>query len=423
MRVLFVVHQYLPRWRGGTEVYTHSLAKELAQRHDVMVYCHEPALDGGQTPALTETYDGVSVRRVAARTDSGCPSAWRAFRHDYCNRFIERDYETTLADFSPDIVHVQHLKGLSAGLLGRTSKRGLPLVMTLHDYWALCANAQYVRPGGSVCLGTHCRLECGLCAAARIGRPTLRFAAPLMIPFFLQRDLYLRRQMRHVCVFVAPSSFLRSKYIASGYPAERILQIDHGLDFDRLSAARASRSGGFRAHYAFIGSLAWQKGPHIVVDAFRELGDVGAELRIWGNPQVFPDYSHRLRERASGCSWIELEGEIDHARVGEALAWVDYLVVPSLWWETWSLTTGEAFAAGVPVIASDLGALSERVQDGQSGLLFRPGSVPDLLRVLRRTLEDPDLLGQLRAGLPKMVPISEHARLIEQVYADLLRDG
>jgi len=420
VRILFVVHQYLPRWQAGTEIYTHSLAKELAQRHQVMVYCHEPALDGGGTPVLLDTYDGVSVRRLAAWLGPDRPSPWRAFRLGFANERIEKDYERALSDFSPDIVHVQHLKELSAGLLGRTSRRGVPLVMTLHDYWALCGNAQYLRPDGTICRRTHFRLECGSCAAARVGRPALRFAAPLMIPLFLQRQFFMRRQMRHVRVFVAPSFFLRDRYVASGYPAERIRQIGHGLDLDRLSAAVTSPRGEFRGRYAFIGSLAWQKGVHVVVDAFRELGDVGAELRIWGNPQVFPDYSRLLRERAAGCPWIELEGELDHARVGEALAWADYLIVPSLWWETWSLVVSEAFAAGVPVIASDLGALPERVRDGQGGLLFRPGSVQGLLRVLRRTIEEPGLLAQLRAGLPRVAPIAEHAKRIEEIYADLL---
>jgi len=420
VRILLVVHQYLPHWRAGTEVYTHSLTKELSRRHQVMVYCHEPALDGGSVAGLTEDYDGLSVRRVAAWSGPATPAPWRAFRLSYSNPAIEEDYAGLLRGFCPDIVHVQHLKDLSAGILGQTAVREVPLVMTLHDYWALCANAQFLRPDGTICLGTHWRLECGGCAVDRLGKPALKIAAPAMVPLFLQRQRFLRRQMRHVDAFVAPSSFLRARYVAAGYPADRILRIDRGLDLGRVSAATASARGGFRGHYAYVGSLAWQKGVHVLVDAFRELGDVGARLRIWGNLQVFPDYSRLLRERASGCPWIEFRGEIDHRRVGEALAWADYLIVPSLWWENAPATICEANAVGVPIIASDLGAIPEQVRDGQSGLLFEPGSASDLLGLLRRTMEDPDLLGELREGLPKPVTIAEHARRLEQVYLELL---
>jgi len=423
VRILFVVHQYLPHWRAGTEVYTHSLARELIQRHDVMVYCHEPALDGGSLPWLAEIYDGVPVRRVAAWVGAAHRSPWRAFRYNYANPAIEKDYEELLTEFSPDVVHVQHLKDLSAGLLGQTARHRVPLVMTLNDFWALCPNAQFVRPDATICLSTHCRLECGLCAAARIGRPALRFAAPLMAPLFWQRQRYLRRQMRQVNVFIAPSLFLREKYVASGYPAAKILPIDDGLDMSRISAAMDAPRGGLRGHFAFIGSLAWQKGVHVIVEAFRQLGEVGAELRIWGDPQVFADYSRRLRERASGCSWIRFEGEIDHDRIGEALAWADYLIVSSLWWENSPVTIREAYAAGVPVIASDLGALPEKVRDGRSGLLFKPGSAQDLLRAVRHTLDHPDLLARLREGLPRVAPISEHAGQIERIYADLLGEA
>lgn len=420
MKILFVVHQYLPRHRAGTEVYTHSLAKELARRHQVLVYCHEPTLDGGTVPATEEIYDGVPVRRVAAFVGRP-PSPWRAFLWSYRNPRIAQDYLATLETWRPDVVHVQHLKDLSVSILGETARRGIPLVMTLHDYWALCPNAQCVRPAGAICQGTHGRLECALCAAERLGQPALRLAAPALAPLFWARQRAIRRGLGHVHRFIAPSAFLRARYSAAGYPEDKILQWENGLDLERIQPALAEPRPAFRGHYAYIGSLAWQKGVHVLVEAFRRLGDTGAQLKVWGNPATFPDYARRLEQLAAGCPWISFPGELDETRIGEALAWADYLVVPSLWWENSPVTIQEAYAAGVPVIASNLGALAEKVRHERSGLLFAPGDVDDLERTLRRTWADPALGERLRRGAPAVVPMTEHVAMLEELYVTLAK--
>ncbi len=418
MRILQVIHQYLPRHRAGSELYTHSLAKELARRHEVLVYCHEAALDGGNMPFVMDSYDGVPVRRVAGWLGKTPPPPWTLFEHNYHNALIEADYTSFIETFRPDIVHVQHLKDLSVGLLGATARRGIPLVMTLHDYWAICPNAQFVRPGARICQSTHAQIECGFCAAERLRSPALRWAAPLMAPLFWARRRAIRAQMRYVQRFIAPSEFLRQRYIAAGFAPHRLLQLENGLDLGRIAAATVAARPAFRGHYAFIGSLAWQKGAHVAVEAFRALGDVGAQLRLWGNPQAFPDYVRDLQARAAGCSWIRFEGEADDAQVAQALAWADYLLVPSLWWENSPVTIQEAYAAGVPVIASRLGALPEKVHDGRSGLLFRPGDAQDLVRIIRRTLGEPTLWQALRAGLPEPIGMPAHAACIERLYEE-----
>jgi len=422
VKILFVVHQYLPDHRAGTEVYTHSLAKEMSKRHEVAIYCHEAKLDGGSEPALMESYEGITVRRVAAWLGDNRPSSLRLFRDSYRNPIIEADYARYLAKFNPDIVHVQHLKDMSAGILGCTADADIPIVMTLHDYWTLCANAQCVRPNGHLCERTLLRLQCGLCAAERLGQPLLKAVAPAMMPLFWARDRYLREQLAYVDRFIAPSAFLRYQYTKRGYSTSRVLRVENGLDLSRLSAAAAQPRGPYRGHYAYIGSLAWQKGIHVLVEAFRRLGDVGATLKIWGNQAIFPAYVEQLRQRAAGFPWIQLEGEIHHDRVGEVLAWADYLLVPSLWWENSPVTIREAYATGVPVIASRLGSLAAKVFDNQSGLLFEPGSASSLQQVLTRTHRSPALLESLRANLPPVISIEQHAQIIEGIYRSVQRE-
>lgn len=420
MRILYLVHQYLPRHKAGTEIYTHSLAKAMSARHECLVYTHEPALDGGEAPFVEDSFEGVRVRRVAAYTSGGAPrSPIGLFERSYRNPAIGADLRETLERFRPDLVHVQHLKDLSVDVLSSAHRAGVPIAYTLNDFWGVCPNAQLVRPGGGICHGAPLWLACGRCAAYRLGQPALTVAAPAMIPLFARRQRVLRQEMAHVDLFLAPSAFLRDKYVAHGYPADRFRVVEYGLDVARLAGCPSERQG-FRKRYAYIGSLAWQKGVHVLIEAFRRLGEPGAELRIWGGDQAFPAYARDLRRAAEGCPGIRFEGELDSNRIGEALAWADYQVIPSVWFENSPVTIREAYHCQVPVIASRLGAMAEKVPDGVSGLLFRAGDADDLARVLRRTLDEPELLPSLRAGIPKVVTMDEHIGEIEGIYKQLL---
>ncbi|MHB0857730.1 MAG: glycosyltransferase family 4 protein [Anaerolineae bacterium] len=420
MKVLYVVHQYLPRHLAGTEIYTHALARAVGRVHGVRIYCGEPAMDGGTVATLDEVCEGVAVHRVAAYVGARRQTPWATFDRGYRNPAIENDFVKVLDDYRPDVVHVQHLKGLSVGALGRVAERGIPLVMTLHDYWAICPNAQRVRPGGVVCERVHAHLECAGCAAERIGRPALRWAAPLLAPMFGAYARHVRSQMRQVARFIAPSTFLRDRYVDAGYPPERFLQWENGLDLGRLAGGIGAPREGFQGRVAFIGSLAWQKGVHVLVDAFRRLARDGATLRIWGNPATFPEYSASLSRAAQGFPGIHMEGALEHNRVGEALAWADVLVVPSLWWENSPVTIQEAYACGVPVIASRLGALAEKVRHEHTGLLFTPGDADDLAHALERLWRDPELWQRLRVGIRPPQDIGAHAETMLALYDELV---
>jgi len=418
MRILFPLHQYLPHHCAGTEVYTHSLARALNPDHEVLVFCHEAAMDGGTRTRLRDEYDGIPVHRVPAWLDGRSPTPWQAFSLSYRNRLIEQELDRVLTSYRPDIVHVQHLKDVSAGCLGVVAKHGVPMLMTLHDYWSICPNAQRVRPDHTICQRTHARLECGLCAADRLGRPGLRFAAPLMMPLFWERQRFVRRQLCQVDRFVSPSYFLRDRYAEAGLDGERITVLENGLDTSRIAAATQQEKPPYRGHYAFIGSLAWQKGVHILLQAAHSLSELDIQVRIWGDLHTFPAYVHELISLAKAPN-VALCGAIPQARVGEALAWADYLITPSLWWENSPVTIQEAFAAGVPVIGSSLGAIPEKVRDGETGLLFAPGDASELAGVIRRTYQEPDLRDRLRAHLPPVMSIGEHVERIMAIYEEL----
>ena len=171
----------------------------------------------------------------------------------------------------------------------------------------------------------------------------------------------------------------------------------------------------------WICNWAWQKGVHVQVEAFNGLADGSAELWIYGDPSVFPDYARRLRELAANPR-IRFLGKVDDEDVGSALSELDALIVPSLWYENSPLVIQEAFAAKVPVIASDLGALAEKVRHGLDGLLFPPGDAASLRELLQRLIEEPAILKRLKANIRPVKSMAEHAKEIEALY-ERLREG
>jgi glycosyltransferase involved in cell wall biosynthesis len=94
-------------------------------------------------------------------------------------------------------------------------------------------------------------------------------------------------------------------------------------------------------------------------------------------------------------------------------------VVPSVWLENSPFVIKEAFAAGLPVVASNLGGMAEMVSDGHNGLLFEPGDAADLRRALHRLLNEPGLLERLREGIPRVRTIDEDAAWTSAFYGDL----
>ena len=116
-------------------------------------------------------------------------------------------------------------------------------------------------------------------------------------------------------------------------------------------------------------------------------------------------------------SRIEIHGEFDRKDLPEILGGIDVLIVPSLAAETFSLVAVEAQAAGLPLIASNVGALPERVEDGVNGLLVPPGDVVALAAAIER-LRDPAELERLRAGVRPPLSAREHAERIRQVYEE-----
>ncbi|MFC2023351.1 glycosyltransferase family 4 protein [Chloroflexota bacterium] len=420
LRILLVSHKYPPHALGGVEVYAYHLAQALKERHRVAVFYRHDEVGMPAFSAQDEEVDGVLSRRVSWRPTGAGASVAGEFLSTFLNAHIESSFAQFVEEFQPDLIHFQHVMALSARLLDLAVQAGVPALLTLHDYWFICGNSQLIWPDGQTCRGKAWGMNCVRCAAAaRFPSRLVPWLRPFLAPLFLYRDRVVSQAAERASLLISPSRFLIQQYVAAGLPAERLVFLENGLPVDHIrKVAREPADGPLRV--AFLGSLAWQKGVHVLAEAFGQLPEGVARLRIWGDPDVFPEYGERLRGLAQRSD-AELMGRVANEQIGDMLADTDVLVVPSLWYENSPMVIQEARAAGVPVVVSGHGALAEKVQNGVDGLHFPPGDAGSLCGTLQRLAAEADLLPRLRGALPAPMGINEHVRKVEELYGNVLR--
>jgi len=409
MRIAMVLHQFLPDHVGGVEVYAWTLGKALmAMGHQVHLFV--PRADRERLES--ESLDGLTVWSAPGPSRTEGPLG--AFFHAFRNLRTERAYRRFLDQVHPDVVHVQHLQRVSTRVM-RLSQP-LPTVVSLHDYWYRCPNSQLLLPDGALCSDSRGGWRCGHCGLHRAGLPSADRLGWLAAPLFAHRQRVVWRALRLADAYHAPSDFVRQWYLSAGLPAERVYIVPHGLDASRLAGAgKSGRTGaGVGLRLGYLGSIAPAKGLHVLIEAFNSL-PADASLTIFGDLEVAPDYVAELR-RLARHPGVRFAGGVSPQRVGRSLAEMDCMVVPSLWHETFCLVIQEANAVGVPVVASDLGALPERVQDGVNGRLFPPGDVEALSDILQELARSPETLVRWRENLTPPLTIQEHTERIEGIY-------
>jgi GT2 family glycosyltransferase/glycosyltransferase involved in cell wall biosynthesis len=428
MRLLLVHHAWPPEGIGGSEIYAGALARRLAQAHEVTVL-HRSADPRRPDHDLVESRQG-SLRVFSSNNLHRDVAGFESYRDPVAAAVAGR----VMDEVRPELVHVGHLIGLSTGLVFEARRRGVPVVLTLHDFWTLCPLGQLLNVRLEVCPGPtpeRClgcvgaqvatapaaarvigrRLPMGVSLGRTLGR--LGSSGAERIGFRLEE---MRELLRSVDVLIAPSRFLRDRMAALGVDGVEVLASGH----EELVALQRLPDPAGRIRFGFIGAAIPSKGVHVLAEAFRRLGDSRASLAIHGPFVPYhgdTTYEARVRSVLGHAASDALRGPFAHEQLGAILAGIDVLVVPSLWEENAPLTVEEAFQARLPLIVSDHGGLAERVREGIDGLRFRPGDAADLARAMRRFIEEPSLLAQLGQTPPALPTLDEHVTTLEGLYA------
>lgn len=441
MRIVYLTHQYFPRHTGGTEVYTHGLAKRaLGAGHSARVItCVEsPHLDSAHHGARHTEYEGVPVTELHYNLSAAPDPARAEYDNPFMGALLRREFDTV----RPDLVHATHLMKLSASAVEVCYQLNIPVAITLTDYWLICPRHTLLRWNNQLCGGPSHDLDCARClrhthgfAAGRMQNlpaPLLRLGSGLgrlalgsRLPRFWRdvhairgREDYLRRAVSRADRVIALSALLKELFVRNGYPEDKIEVLQHGPETEGLEAAAPPsppRRG--QLEVVFIGSLAYHKGPHILLEALALRPELELRLLVYGEAGGSDSYSESLRRMAAADRRVRLMGTFPPVEMGRVLATADVLAAPALWYENNPLVVQAARLAGVPVMASDLGTLATSVEHGRDGWLVPAGDTRAWASALAALM---------REGLPPRTPnrsvksMEEHAREIFGIYQEIL---
>jgi glycosyltransferase involved in cell wall biosynthesis len=241
-----------------------------------------------------------------------------------------------------------------------------------------------------------------------------------------ERELFLKDHLLLADAFVSPSHFLIDRYVTWGLPADRFTMLENGIDKAHVAPARPLPPNGRRARFGFFGQVTEFKGVQVLLDAVGRVPDSvwgeDAALCIFGGnlenqPAAFRESFEKLVETAGRRA--KFYGAYQGHEMADLMRQVDWVVVPSIWWENSPLVIQEAFLHGRPVIASDIGGMKEKVLDSINGIHFRMGSAADLADKLSTALSEPKLWERLRDCAPHPIGHDEAARQHLDLYRKL----
>lgn len=414
-RILFICHNHPSLHPGGTEIFAYDLFQEVkaSGAAEALFLACTDRLHREQKPGTAFQTVGRSADELILWTGHYD----RFFMSQNDLHGIVPELTMLLQSFKPDVVHFHHSLLIGVEML-QLVKRVLPqarIVFTLHDYYMICANdGQMVKPR------THelCRQAspdaCHKCFP-EIGGDQ-----------FVLRTKHIQNMLDAVDRFIAPSEFLRTRYVAWGLNPDKIDVLRNGRPAVHAQPPREIAAEGKRNSFAYFGNLSPYKGVMVAIEAARLLSEAGRSdfsLAIHGGA---PFQSDRFRDGfakavADNARSVTHRGPYSVDEMSGLMRGADWVIVPSIWWENAPLVIQEALQQRRPVICSNIGGMAEAVRDGVDGLHFRAGDASDLARVMAMAMDTPGLWDKLAGQIGLVRTVAESAAEHATLYQSLMR--
>ncbi len=333
------------------------------------------------------------------------------------NPFAGKAIEGVLRREKPDIMHVHNVFPLlSPSIFHAARDGGTATVLTLHNYRTCCAAAIPAR-NGRAC--TECIDRRSIVPALKHGcyRESRLATIPLAASIALHRRI---KTWRHcVDAFISLTEFQKELLVRGGLPAGHIHIKPHFYDNPPEAVSFDVREDTV----VFLGRIGKEKGVHLLLQAWRRWGSEAPRLEIIGDGPERAELEQAAERNGLGKK-IAFRGQLSFEETQRRLAKAKLLVLPSLCFEGFPMVIREAFALGVPVMASCIGALPYIVKDGVNGVLFQPGDADDLLVVAKAIWKSGPRLEQMavyaRLEFEGKYTAEENYRILMSIYDEAI---
>lgn len=409
-RILIISHGHPALVAGGTEVAAHDLFRYLNETGTAeasflgcVTALHRPA----PIDCALQSYNGSQNEFLLH------VGAFDSFMlaHGIDSQSLD-DFGRLLDTLKPDIVHFHHLYLIGAESLALVRNR-LPqarIVFTLHDFHPICHRD-----------GLMMRTETDtLCEKATADACHGCFG-DISPGRFSLRLHHLQNMLGLVDRFIAPSLFLRQRFDDWGISEHMIEWIPNGLPDDLRPMARDDRRR--RDRFGFFGNIAPHKGPIVLLDALKRIDpEIDLSLTLHGVLQFQSDSFYDAFDQgvARECDRTHYHGPYSRGDVADLISAVDWVIVPSIWWENAPLVILESFRLGRPVIASDAGGMAEMVDHGVNGFLFRRGDATALAQIMTKVADEPEVWEQMASSTPDVPTMTEVTSRHMALYGNLI---
>jgi len=428
VHVVHLLHTFPPQTRGGIENHVEALAGDQQSA-------------GGRVHVVCGTTEGravgwqrhteLDVLRLPSETE------WTRAQHGGRSAALEA-FGDTLRTLRPDIVHVHHFGATGPGPVAVAAALGIPTVVTLHDLYGFCPLHFRLRDQRDLCAPDVGADTCVVCLSQASG-----MAAGALAPMFTARTAAFESEFRRAGRILAPSNAL-VEYLAAvpllaarrrdrapdpavecvGFPSAATAPptAPRARAASVPSVPSAARAASGPLHIATWGGLVPGKGLHVLIEAAGLLGRGAVELAHHGGI-LDTGYAERCAARARELAVpLVIAGPFEPAELAARVADADVAVFPSLFLETYGLTTDEALALGLAVVVPDRGAPKERI--GTRGRVFRTGDAADLARVLAPFVAARDAVIELERGeASTLLDLASYRLRLAAIYAQLIAAG
>ncbi len=318
-----------------------------------------------------------------------------------------------IREFRPDVVHIHNFfNKLSPSVYDACYQAGLPVVQTLHNFRLVCLNAFLYRDGRVCedCVGRFVPWPGVIHRCYRNSR-TASATVAAMLAVHDVKNTWEDRVTR----YIALTKFARDKFVAAGFPAEKIV-VKPNVVYP------APTPGHERGEYAlFVGRLSPEKGIDTLLAAWQQIGQ-RLPLHIVGAGPL----AKRVESFAKTNPGVTYRGRLPRTEAVELMRTAKVMIFPSVWYEMFSMTAIEALSVGLPVIASNLGSMTELIRHQHNGLHFRPGDAADLVAQVDWTLQHPVELQRLgrqaRADFEEHYAADRNYDLLMDIYQQAIAD-